>query len=86
MWNFSQFKNQLNEYFESYTHGIARGIVDGCGEPNALDAWRQFADRGHSLRLMHVNGFMKNALWPGDSVLAKDLELALAKWESDIRS
>ena len=82
----SQFKHQLNEYLESYTKGRARGIVDGCGEHNALDAWREFTKRGHSLRPTDINDLMKKVLWPRDSVPAKDLELALAKWESDIHS
>ena len=43
-----QFKDQLNEFLESYTKDLAKGIVDACGELNALDAWRLLAERGHS--------------------------------------
>ena len=64
MGNVSQCKGKLNEYLESYTKGIARGIVDVCGESNALDAWRQLAERSHYLRPTHVNDLMKKALWP----------------------
>ena len=86
MGNVSQCKGQLTEYLESCTKGIARGIVDVCGENNALDAWSEFTERGHSLRPTDINDLMKKVLWPRDSVPAKDLELALAKWESDIHS
>ena len=56
-----QYKDQLNEFLESYTKGLARSLVDACGELNALDAWRLLAERGHSLRPTHVNGLMKKA-------------------------
>ena len=80
-----QYKDQLNEYLEACTKGPARHIVDACGKVNALDAWRRFAERGHSLRPTHVHGLMKKSLWPQDGVAAKDLEVAVAQWETDIQ-
>ena len=79
------FKDQFNEYLEAFTTGVFWGIVEECGEPNALDAWRQLAERGHSLRPTHVNALMKKAFWPRDAVQAKDQEMAIAQWELDIQ-
>ena len=42
----SQCKDQLNEYLERFIVKEAMAIVDACGEHNAFDAWRQFAERG----------------------------------------
>ena len=44
------FKEQLSEYLETYTKGAAKTLVEACGDARALDAWRQLADNGHSLR------------------------------------
>ena len=67
----TQFKDQLIEYFEAFTKDVARGIVEACGEHNALDAWKQLAERGCSLRPTHVNALMKKPFWLRDAVQAK---------------
>ena len=51
----SQFNDQLNEYLESFTSNEAKAIVDACGEHNALDAWRQLAERGFYMKPTHLN-------------------------------
>ena len=78
-----QFKDQLNEYLESFTAKDAKAIVVACGEHNALDAWRQLAERGFSMRPHHIHDLMRLALFPRAAVQAKDLEVAIASWESD---
>ena len=78
------WKEQLNEALESYTTGKARDVVDACGDVNALDAWRRLSDKGCSKRLTHATVLRKRALYPRTNVPAKDLENAIAKWESDI--
>ena len=80
-----QYKDFQNECLLSFTDGTARQIVNACGELNALDAWRQLTERGDSLRPTHINGLMEKALWPRDAVSAKDLEVTIAQWESDIQ-
>ena len=75
----------MNNYIETYTKGLARSIVVACGELNALDAWRLFSERGHSLRKTRVNALMNRAMWLREVVQAKDLELAIASWETDIQ-
>ena len=71
---------------ESFTSKDAKAIVDACGEHNALDAWRQLAERGFSLRPTHINALMKSALWPRAAVPLKDLEMAIAMWETDVHT
>ena len=73
-----QFKDQLNEYLESFTTKEAKATVIACGEYNALDAWRQLAERGFSMQPIHVRELMKLALFPNTAVQAKDLEMAIA--------
>ena len=85
-YDFTQFKDQLNEYLESFTSKDARGIVIACGEHNALDAWRQLAERGFSLRPAHINALMRSALWPRSATPLKDLEMAIAMWETDVHT
>ena len=84
--NMEEFKDQLNEYPEAFTDGIAKGVVIACGEHNALDAWRQMAERGFSMRPIHVHELMKLALFPKTAVQAKDLEMAIASWERDVHT
>ena len=57
-----------------------------CGEHNALDAWRQLAERGFSLRPAHINALMRSALWPRSATPLKDLEMAIAMWETDVHT
>ena len=84
LYNLDQLKDPLNEYLESFTSKDAKAIVDACGEHNALDAWRQLAEHGFSLRPTHINALMKSALWPRAAVPLKDLEMAIAMWETDV--
>ena len=44
IFNLLEFKDQLNEYIESFTAKEARAIVVACGEHNAFHAWRQLAE------------------------------------------
>ena len=78
------WKDQLNQALESYTTGKARITVEACGDAHALDAWRILSDKGCSKRLAHANVLRKRALYPRTSVLAKDLEHAIVKWEADM--
>ena len=86
VYDLEQFKDILNEYLESFTSKDARSIVVACGEHNALDAWRQLAERGFSLRPAHINALMRSALWPRAVTPLKDLEMAIAKWETDVHT
>ena len=54
------YKDQLSMHFEHCTKGNARRIVATCGERNALDAWRQLADRGCSMRHQNVHILLKS--------------------------
>ena len=74
----------MNEYLETFTKGSARVIVDSCGDARALDAWRQLADKGHSLRLAYANDLRREAFHPKQNVASKDIEVALSNWEADI--
>ena len=78
------FKAQLNEYLESYTSGAAKTLVEACGDRKSLDAWRQLADKGHSMRAAHVHMLRKKAFFPRTNVATKDLENAISTWEADI--
>ena len=82
--NMWEFKDQLNEYLEAFTDKDAKGIVIACGEHNALDAWRQLAERGFSMKPGHIQELMKLALFFKTAVQAKDLEMAIASWERDL--
>ena len=78
------WKDQLHDALESYTTGSVRKLVDSCGEARVLDCWRQLADRGDSLRPVHANVLRMKAFSPPKAVPAKDLEAALAPWETEI--
>ena len=62
---------------ESYTRGEARIVVDIC--------WRKLADRGHPLQEQYVNEMRLRAYGPRVAAPAKDLEKAIAAWETDLR-
>ncbi len=78
------FKEQLNEYLESYTSSAARLLVEACGDTRALDAWRQLADKGHSLREQHIHALRRKAYFPKAASQLKDLEAHISMWETDI--
>ena len=84
IYDIEEFKDQLTQYLEGFTTSDAKGIVEACGEHNALDAWRQMAERGFSLRPNHVHELMKKAVFPKAAVQIKDLEMAIAAWEKDV--
>ena len=79
-----RYKDQLSMHLEQCTKGNARRIVATCGERNALDAWRQLADRGCSMRLQNVHILLKRAMYPKKDVNNKDLEASIADWERDL--
>ena len=80
----NDFKAQLNEYLESYTTGAVKTLVEACADRKALDAWRQMADKGHSMRAAHVHVLRKKAFFPKTNVPTKDLENSISNWEADI--
>ena len=84
IFNLLEFKDQLNEYLESFTAKEARAMVVACGEHNALDAWRQLAERGFFLRSTHVHDIMKSTALPRAAVQPKELEIAIAVLENDV--
>ena len=79
-----RYKDQLSMHLEQCTKGNARRIVATCGERNALDAWRQLADRGCPMRLQNVHSFLKKAMYHKKDVNNKDLEASIADWERDL--
>ena len=79
------WKAQLETYLSSYTKGRAREIVRHAGTAGALDAWRILADKGHSLRPMHQQALRSKAYAPRANVPVKDVEMAIIRWENDIR-
>ena len=81
-----QFKDQLNEYLESFTTKEAKATVIACGEHNALDAWRKLAERGFSTRPIHSHELLKLALFLKIAVQAKEFEMAIASWERDVHT
>ena len=81
----NSWKNQLNEFLESYMKDGARIIVDACDKHQVLDAWRKLADRGHSLREGHVNEMRFRAYGLRVEVSVKDLEKSIHAWETDLR-
>ena len=78
------FKSQLNEYMETYTSGAAKVLVEACGDRKSLDAWRQLADKGHSMRAAHLHTLRKKAFFPRTNVPTKDVENAISNWEADV--
>ena len=80
-----EWKSQLETYLCSYTKGRAREIIRHAGTAGALDAWRILADKGHSQRPMHQQALRTKAYGPRTGVPAKDLELAIMRWETDVR-
>ena len=85
IYDMAQFKDHLIQYLEAFTSKDAKSIVDACGERNALDAWRQLAERGFSLRPTHVHELMRAAVFPRAMVQPKELEMAVATWEKDVQ-
>jgi hypothetical protein len=78
------FKEQLNEYLETYTSGSAKVTVEACGDARALDAWRQMADKGNSMREHHANVLRRKAYFPKSGGSLKDIENTIMNWEADI--
>ena len=80
----TQWKEQLQDALESYTIGLARKLVDSCGETKSFDCWRQMTDRGDSLRPAHANALRTKAFGPPKAVPAKELEATIALWDADV--
>ena len=78
------YKEQLNDYLETYTKGVAKSLVEACGDAKALDAWRQMADKGHSLRQQHQNVLRRKAYFPKTISNLKEVERYIALWETDV--
>ena len=85
IYNMAQFKHHLIQYLEAFTDKDAKGIVNACGERNALDAWRQLAERGFSLRPSHVHELIRSAVFPRVAVQPRELEMAIATWEKGVQ-
>ena len=49
------WKDQLPQFLESYTSGDALALIVAGGERGVIDTQNRLADKGHSLRLDHVN-------------------------------
>ncbi len=78
------FKEQLNEYLETYTKGTAKVLIEACGETRSWDAWRQLADKGHSLRKHHQHGLRRKAYFPKVIPSLRDVEKGIATWEQEV--
>ena len=83
--NIANWKAQLEAYLSSYTKGRAREIVRNAGTSGALDAWRILADKGYSQRPIHQSARRAKAYAPRKNVNLKDLEMAIMRWETDVR-
>ena len=83
--NIADWKAQLEAYLSSYTKGRAREIVRNAGTSGALDAWRILADKGYSQRPIHQSARRAKAYAPRKNVNLKDLEMAIMRWETDVR-
>ena len=75
-----------SKYYHRPNYSYSRATVDSCGEDSAFDAWRQLAERGFSTRPTHTHSLLKAASFPRPAVAAKDLETAIALWETDIHT
>ena len=82
--NMDSFKEQLNDYLEMYTKGVVKSLVEACGDARSLDAWRQMADKGHSLRQKHQNALRRKAYFPKVIINVKEVEKSVALWETDV--
>ena len=71
-------------HFDQSTKGRARTIVATCGDCKALDAWRQLADHGCSLRPQNLYVLLQKVLYPKKDVSNKELEKSIADWETDV--
>ena len=83
--NIANWKAQLEAYLSSYTKGRAREIVRNAGTSGALDAWRILADKGYSQRPIHQSARRAKAYAQRKNVNLKDLEMAIMRWETDVR-
>ncbi len=73
------FKLQLNEYLETYTSGGAKVIVEACSDARVLDAWRQLADKGNSMRQHHLHVLRRKAYFPKSVASDKNVVDMLTK-------
>ena len=78
------FKEQLNEYLENYTTGSSKALVEACGDLKALDAWRQLADKGHSLREQHIHVLRRKAYFPKACSATNEVENHINAWEAEV--
>ena len=83
--NIADWKSQLESYLSSYTKGRAREIVRSAGPSGALNAWGILADKGHSLRESHQLERRNKAYAQRKNVPFKELEMAIMRWENDVR-
>ncbi len=74
----AEFRSQLNEYLETFTKGTVKQLVEACGDSRSLDAWRQPADKGHSLRKFHKRNLRKKAYDPKPAPNVKEVEKHIA--------
>ena len=75
--NIGDWKAQLEVYFGSYTNNAATS--------GASDAWRSLAEKGHSQMPIYQSADRANAYAPRKNVPLKDLEMAIMRWNADVR-
>ena len=80
-----KFKQILHMYFKQHMKGAVRSeVIDTCGIPRALDAWRILADRGCSQRPEALHAKLAKIIAPKKAVTTKEVERAIGEWERDI--
>ena len=84
LWDVAAWKDQLFQCLETYTTGDAKKYVTTADECNVFSTWSRMADKGHSLRDVHIMEMRRKVYATKASVAAKDLELAISVWEKEV--
>ena len=72
------WKEQFMQLLENFTAGDVTRLVVAGEERGIFTTWGRMADKGHSLRLEHVNDMGHKSFSLKASVLTNDLELGNA--------
>ena len=78
-----KFKYQLYEYLETYTEGLAHGMVIAGGTTGAMEVFRMFCDEGFSTRDRHLRREYRRVTHPRQATF-EGLRKAIMDWETEL--
>ncbi len=78
-----EFKNQLYEYLDSYTTGLANSLILAGKQDGILEAWRQLCENGRSTRRRNLRIEKRKVFHPKQATM-DTLRKSILEWEVEL--